>query len=1014
MTKTPDAIRAAVRDVMPSVRADLEALVRIPSVSADPARKDDVRRSAEATAELFRAEGFEDVQILSAGGGAPAVVARRPAPEGAPTVLLYAHHDVQPVGDPADWDSEPFEPTERGDRLYGRGAADDKAGIAAHLAAIRAHGDELPVGITLLVEGEEEVGSPTLEAFLDQHQDLLAADVIVIADSGNWDIGEPALTTSLRGLVDCFVEVRTLDHGVHSGMWGGVVPDAVTAMVRLLATLHDDEGNVAVEGLHAGPAADVEYPLERIRAESGISEGVQLIGSGSVVERLWTKPAIATIGFDATRTADASNTLIPSVKVKLSVRLAPGDSSKRAMAAPQGPPREARPLGRAADLHPRRARRAHPDRRDRPGVRRGAGRLPRRVGRRGAGRHGRRRLDPVHRRVQRGLPRRGRPGHRRRGPGHPRARRQRGAAPRRVREGLPGRGAAAAQPGPEGLSPASTPAGPAVPAPVGRGLIRRPGGPARRLGRVPAQETPRGRTSRPGGDGKLTHALDPHDLGPQDACGVFGVWAPGEDVAKLTYYGLYALQHRGQESAGIAVSNGRQILVYKDMGLVSQVFDESTLESLKGHLAVGHARYSTTGASTWHNAQPTFRPTETGSIALAHNGNLTNTRELAEQVAGLAGAFGELDVPVKNAPAATNDTSLVTALLAHHPDMSLEENAVRVLPGLRGAFSFVWMDENTLYAARDPQGVRPLVLGRLERGWVVASETAALDIVGASFIREVEPGEMVAIDEDGLRSRRFADAAPKHCLFEFVYLARPDTLMNDRRVHSVRVEIGRRLAREFPTDADLVMPVPESGTPAAIGYAEESGIPYGTGLVKNSYVGRTFIQPSQTIRQLGIRLKLNPLRDVIEGKRLVVVDDSIVRGNTQRALVRMLREAGAREVHVRISSPPVKWPCFYGIDFATRAELIANGLTSDEICRSIDADSLGYISLDQLVEATEVPMPNLCRACFDGVYPIPLPDPEHLGKHLLELDPRVVTDPQGTAGLSLTPGGGASDSLDRP
>ena len=331
MTLDPASIRAAVRDVMPAVRADLEALVRIPSVSADPAHADDVRRSADATAELFRAEGFDDVQILSAGGGAPAVVARKPAPDGAPTVLLYAHHDVQPVGDPADWDSAPFEPTERGERLYGRGAADDKAGIAAHLAAIRAHGADLPVGVTVLVEGEEEVGSPTLEAFLAEHQSLLEADVIVIADSGNWDIGEPALTTSLRGLVDCFVEVRTLEHGVHSGMWGGVVPDAVTTMVRLLATLHDDEGNVAVEGLHSGPAADVDYPLERIRAESGLSEGVELIGSGSVVERLWTRPAIATIGFDTTSTADASNTLIPSVKAKISVRLAPGDSSKAAM-----------------------------------------------------------------------------------------------------------------------------------------------------------------------------------------------------------------------------------------------------------------------------------------------------------------------------------------------------------------------------------------------------------------------------------------------------------------------------------------------------------------------------------------------------------------------------------------------------------------------------------------------------------------------------------------------------------
>ncbi len=331
MTLDSTQIRAALLEVMPSVRADLEALVRIPSVSADPARADDVRRSAEATADLFRAEGFDDVQILEAAGGAPAVLARRPAPDGAPTVLLYAHHDVQPTGALEDWDSDPFIPTERGDRLYGRGAADDKAGIAAHLAAVRIFGADLPVGVTVLVEGEEEVGSPTLEAFLAEHKDLLAADVIVIADSGNWDIGEPALTTSLRGLCDGVVEVRTLDHGVHSGMWGGVVPDAVTTLVRLLATLHDDEGNVAVAGLHSGPATDVDYPEDRIRAESGISEGVRLIGSGTAVERLWTKPALAIIGFDATRTADASNTLIPVARATVSVRLAPGDDAKRAM-----------------------------------------------------------------------------------------------------------------------------------------------------------------------------------------------------------------------------------------------------------------------------------------------------------------------------------------------------------------------------------------------------------------------------------------------------------------------------------------------------------------------------------------------------------------------------------------------------------------------------------------------------------------------------------------------------------
>ncbi|GAA3542206.1 amidophosphoribosyltransferase [Aeromicrobium flavum] len=492
----------------------------------------------------------------------------------------------------------------------------------------------------------------------------------------------------------------------------------------------------------------------------------------------------------------------------------------------------------------------------------------------------------------------------------------------------------------------------------------------------------------PRGDGLLTHELDPADAGPQDACGVFGVWAPGEEVAKLTYFGLYALQHRGQESAGIAVSNGRQILVYKDMGLVSQVFDEATLESLQGEIAIGHARYSTTGASVWQNAQPTFRPTAQGSVALGHNGNLTNTHELVQLLLERTAD----DPKSAHAETATTDTSVMASLLSSYRDRSVEDAAMEVLPKLRGAFSLVFMDESTLYAARDPQGVRPLVLGRLERGWVVASETAALDIVGASYIREIEPGEFVAIDENGLRTSRFAEAAPKGCIFEYVYLARPDTTINDQRVFSVRERIGRKLARTAPVEADLVIPVPESGTPAAIGYAEESGIPFGHGLVKNAYVGRTFIQPSQTIRQLGIRLKLNPLRDVIAGKRLVVVDDSIVRGNTQRALVRMLREFGAAEIHVRISSPPIKWPCFYGIDFATRAELIATGLSVDEIRRSIGADTLSYVELDDLIEATNVPGDNMCRACFDGVYPIELPDDDLIGKHLLEL-PANGTEP---------------------
>jgi amidophosphoribosyltransferase len=517
----------------------------------------------------------------------------------------------------------------------------------------------------------------------------------------------------------------------------------------------------------------------------------------------------------------------------------------------------------------------------------------------------------------------------------------------------------------------------------------------------------------PRGDGRLNHELLPGENGPQDACGVFGVWAPGEEVAKLTYFGLYALQHRGQESAGIAVSNGHQILVYKDMGLVAQVFDESHLSALLGHLSIGHCRYSTTGASVWENAQPTFRATATGSIALGHNGNLTNTSELAAMVDELDSERGELPLRGAAPIRSTSDTDLVTTLLASHPDRSIEASALDILPRLRGAFSLVFMDEGTLYAARDPQGIRPLVLGRLERGWVVASETAALDIVGAAFIREVEPGELLVIDEHGLRSQRFAEAAPKGCIFEYVYLARPDTTIAGRSVHTTRVEVGRRLAREAPADADLVIPVPESGTPAAVGYSQESGIPYGQGLVKNAYVGRTFIQPSQTIRQLGIRLKLNPLREVIQGKRLVVVDDSIVRGNTQRALVRMLREAGAAEVHVRIASPPVKWPCFYGIDFATRAELVANGLTVDEIRQSIGADSLSYISLEELVDATTVPADRLCSACFDGSYPVPLPEPEHLGKHLLEaFDQAVPTDAEGLP--TLVAGGGAADALTRP
>ena len=481
---------------------------------------------------------------------------------------------------------------------------------------------------------------------------------------------------------------------------------------------------------------------------------------------------------------------------------------------------------------------------------------------------------------------------------------------------------------------------------------------------------------------------------------MFGVWAPHEDVAKLAYYGLYALQHRGQESAGIAVSDGSRIMVHKEMGLVAQVFDEPALTALRGHIAVGHCRYSTTGASVWANAQPTFRSTGKTSLALGHNGNLINTRELA----ALLGGPGQGSAGI----AATSDTDVLTALFVSDraalngvdgsasarrptglgvgadPAASVVETAAAtVLPLAKGAYSLVFMDEQTLYAARDPHGFRPLVLGRLDSGWVVASETAALDIVGARFVREIAPGELVCIDGRGVRSRTFAAPKPSGCLFEYVYLARPDTTISGRGVHATRVAVGKQLAAEHPADADLVIPVPESGTPAAIGFAEASGIPFGQGLVKNSYVGRTFIQPSQTIRERGIKLKLNPLRDAIAGRRIVVVDDSIVRGNTQRALVAMLREAGASEVHVRVASPPVSWPCFYGIDFATRAELIAGRLSPEEICTSIGADSLGYVSLAGLIAATTLPENRLCRACFDGQYPVPVADDDR-GKHVLD------------------------------
>jgi amidophosphoribosyltransferase len=481
------------------------------------------------------------------------------------------------------------------------------------------------------------------------------------------------------------------------------------------------------------------------------------------------------------------------------------------------------------------------------------------------------------------------------------------------------------------------------------------------------------------------------DPGYGHACGVFGLYTPGQAVSQLTYHGLYALQHRGQESAGIAVSDGRTITVVKDMGLVTQVFDERNLAPLDGHLAIGHVRYSTTGSSTWRNAQPVYREVGDAGFALGHNGNLTNTSELAEQLGMLPGMLpgGQLD--------STTDSALVAELIAtaYAPELrsdgrDLEVALERVLPRLEGGFSFVLMDDAHLIGVRDRHGIWPLVLGRLgDAGWVLASETCALDIVGAHFVREVEPGEVLVIDASGVHSRRFAEPDPKLCLFEFVYFARPDTMLYGRNVHAARQRMGEELARQAPVTADMVMPVPESGIPAAQGYARAAGIPYGDGLMRNRYVGRTFIQPNQTQRDQLVRLKYNPIAENIRDKRLVVVEDSIVRGTTTRQLVAMLREAGAAEVHFRVSSPPYKWPCFYGLDTGRRSELLAADLSVGEIRDFLGVDSLAYLDLDRLVAATGASPWSFCSACLSGDYPIAVPDFDTIdtdSKLVLELE----------------------------
>jgi amidophosphoribosyltransferase len=467
----------------------------------------------------------------------------------------------------------------------------------------------------------------------------------------------------------------------------------------------------------------------------------------------------------------------------------------------------------------------------------------------------------------------------------------------------------------------------------------------------------------------------------RDACGVVGVYAPGEDVARLTYYALAALQHRGQEAAGMALADGGTIVVYKELGLVAQVFDELVLKSLRGHLGIGHVRYSTTGSSSWENAQPTYKSAPAGQLALAHNGNLVNSVELKRS---LEDAGGD-PTPDRARLPSSSDTDIVAALIARAGSGDTRRAILDVLPRLSGAFSFTIMDEGRVFGARDPWGFRPLCLGALgpER-WVLASETCALDLIGASFIRDVEPGELVTIGPDGVSSDRFADAAGAACIFEHVYFARPDSTLMGQNVYATRYRMGQRLALEAPAGAELVISTPDSGTPAAQGFAHTSGIPYGEGFVKNRYVGRTFIQPTQTMRQQGIRMKLNPLKEMVAGKRVVVVDDSIVRGNTTRQIVAVLRDAGARTVHMRISSPPLRWPCFYGIDMPDQDDFIAAGADVEDVRAHIGADSLGYLSIEGMVVATEIPEDAFCTACFTSRYPVPIPHRELMSKRVFE------------------------------
>lgn len=471
---------------------------------------------------------------------------------------------------------------------------------------------------------------------------------------------------------------------------------------------------------------------------------------------------------------------------------------------------------------------------------------------------------------------------------------------------------------------------------------------------------------------------------PRDECGVFGIWGPGLDVARLTYFGLFALQHRGQESAGITVADVDTLSTYKEMGLVNQVFHEEVLSGMRGHAAIGHTRYSTSGSSILRNAQPIQVESVYGPIAVAHNGNLLNAVALRQRLQDEGVHFR-----------GTNDSEIIARLIAHQREATVEDAVLKALPLLRGAFSLTILTRDTVMGVRDAYGIRPLSVGRInDSGWVVASETCALNVVGAADDVELQPGELVILNDDGPRYiQAIENPQPSLCSFEFIYLARPDSTMYGQSLHAVRRALGRQLAIEQPApEADIVIPIPDTAIAAAIGYANETGIPYGEGVIKSRYIHRTFIQPDQRMREMGVRMKLTPLPEVLKGKSVVMVDDSIVRGTTTGSIVRLLRDAGAREVHVRISSPPVRYPCFMGVDMCSQKELIAANMSVDDIREHIGADTLGFLSADGLATACGVPANSLCRACFTGKYPLPIPEDVLPTKMALESNPDHVEE----------------------